>query len=256
MLGGGLMTQIKQNRKPIKLIAIDMDGTLLNDQHEISEENRKAIKQANEQGIHVVISTGRTRLTCGELVDSLSLSSYLITVNGSEIWDGTGKLIERQLLDTEHIEKMWGLKQQYNTNCWAASVGNVWRDEFPEDFSLHEWMKFGFDTKDDKIRETILGELTQNQALEISNSSPTNLEINAAGVNKARAIEKVCERIGITMDEVLALGDSLNDLAMIKEAGCGVAMGNAQSLVKESADWVTATNLEDGVAKAIRKWAL
>ncbi|UCZ55295.1 Cof-type HAD-IIB family hydrolase [Bacillus shivajii] len=240
----------------MKLIAIDMDGTLLNNEHEISDVNRQAIKKAQEKGIYVVISTGRTRMTCGELVNSLSLSSYLITVNGSEIWDKDGSLLERQLLDTKYIKRMWELKQKYNTTCWAATVDSVWREEFPEDFSSHEWMKFGFDIKDDVVRETILDELSQNKALEISNSHPKNLEINAAGVNKARALEKVCERIGITLDHVLAMGDSLNDLAMIKEAGVGVAMGNAQEFVKESADWVTTTNEEDGVAKAIHRWAL
>lgn len=250
------MTQTKQNRKPIKLIAIDMDGTLLNEHHEISDENRKAIKEAQEKGVHVVISTGRTRMTCKELVDSLSLKSYLITVNGSEVWDETGTLIDRQLLDSEYIKHMWGLKQKHEVKCWAASVGNVWREEFPEDFSGHEWMKFGFEIKDDEIRQTIFDELIQNKALEISNSSPINLEINAAGVNKAQALEKVCKRIGIKMDQVLAMGDSLNDLAMIKEAGIGVAMGNAQQYVKDSADWVTTSNLDDGVAKAIREWVL
>jgi phosphoglycolate phosphatase (TIGR01487 family) len=250
------MTQTKQYRKPIKLIAIDMDGTLLNEHHEISDENRKAIKVAQEKGVHVVISTGRTTMTCRELVDSLTLNSYLITVNGSEIWDETGTLIDRQLLGAEYIEHMWGLKQKHEVKCWAASVGNVWREEFPEDFSVHEWMKFGFEINDDKIRKIIFDELIQNQALEVSNSSPINLEINAAGVNKAKALEKVCKRIGIKMEHVLAMGDSLNDLAMIKEAGIGVAMGNAQQYVKDSADWVTTSNLDNGVAKAIREWVL
>ncbi|GAE34840.1 Cof-type HAD-IIB family hydrolase [Halalkalibacter akibai] len=242
--------------KTIKLIAIDMDGTLLNQNHEISIENRKAIKEAEEKGIHVVISTGRTRMTCDKLVNSLGLTSHLITVNGSEIWDENRTLIERQLLDLEHIEQMWGLKQKHNTTCWDATVNQVLREDFPEELSEHQWMKFGFDIKDDQIRQSILDELSANPALEITNSSPTNLEINAVGVNKAKAIEKVCDRIGITMDNVLAMGDSLNDLAMIKEAGIGVAMGNAQPFVKECANWVTASNVEDGVALAIRRWAL
>jgi phosphoglycolate phosphatase (TIGR01487 family) len=246
---------MKQN-KSIKLIAIDMDGTLLNDQHQISDENRRAIKEAEEQGIHVVISTGRTRMTCDELVNSLELHAHLITVNGSEVWDENRTLVERQLLDIEHIEHMWGLKQKHNTMCWAATVNQVMREDFPEDLSTHEWMKFGFDIRDDEVRKAIYEELNSNSALEVTNSSPTNLEINAAGVNKAKALEKVCQRIGITMDNVLAMGDSLNDLAMIKEAGVGVAMGNAQEIVKESADWVTTSNVENGVALAIRKWAL
>ncbi|WP_202081647.1 Cof-type HAD-IIB family hydrolase [Caldalkalibacillus salinus] len=246
----------QESKNDIKLIAIDMDGTLLNEKHEISDENRKAIQEAQDRGIHVVISTGRSKLTCADLVDSLSLKSYLVTVNGSEIWNESGELVERQLLNIDHVHEMWDLKQKHKTNCWATTVDNVYRDQFPEDLTEHEWMKFGFDVEDDEVRQIIFDQLSQNEDLEITNSSLQNLEINAAGVNKARAIEKVCDKLGITMENVLAMGDSLNDLAMIKEAGIGVAMGNAQEKVKEEADWVTASHIEHGVAKAIRHWAL
>ncbi|MBP3951013.1 HAD family phosphatase [Bacillus sp. YZJH907-2] len=240
----------------MQLIAIDMDGTLLDHEHKISIENRKAIKAAQDKGIHVVISTGRTRMTLDDLIESLSLDSYLITVNGSEIWDASRQLVDRQILSTDLVEYMWELKQKHQTECWAASVGNVWRETFPEDFTSHEWMKFGFNIEDDQLRQIILEELSENQLLEVTNSSLTNLEVNAGGVNKARAIEKVCGLLGLTMNQVMALGDSLNDLAMIKEAGIGVAMGNAQPIVKEAADWVTVTNEESGVAEAIKKWCL
>lgn len=245
-----------KNHNNIQLIAIDMDGTLLDHEHKISNENRKAIKAAQDEGIHVVISTGRTRMTLDDLIESLSLNSYLITVNGSEIWDASRQLVDRQILSTDLVEYMWELKQKHQTECWAASVGNVWRETFPEDFSTHEWMKFGFNIEDDELRQIILEELSENQLLEVTNSSLTNLEVNAVGVNKARAIEKVCGLLGLTMNQVMALGDSLNDLAMIKEAGIGVAMGNAQPIVKEAADWVTVTNEESGVAEAIKKWCL
>ncbi|WP_246879915.1 Cof-type HAD-IIB family hydrolase [Bacillus suaedae] len=248
------MTNI--NHENIQLIAIDMDGTLLDHEHKISIENRKAIKAAQDKGIHVVISTGRTRMTLDDLIESLSLDSYLITVNGSEIWDASRQLVDRQILSTDLVEYMWELKQKHQTECWAASVGNVWRETFPEDFTSHEWMKFGFNIEDDQLRQIILEELSENQLLEVTNSSLTNLEVNAGGVNKARAIEKVCGLLGLTMNQVMALGDSLNDLAMIKEAGIGVAMGNAQPIVKEAADWVTVTNEESGVAEAIKKWCL
>lgn len=248
------MTNI--NHKNIQLIAIDMDGTLLDREHKISNENRKAIKAAQDNGIHVVISTGRTRMTLDDLIESLSLDSYLITVNGSEIWDASRQLVDRQILSTDLVEYMWELKQKHQTECWAASVGNVWRETFPKDFSSHEWMKFGFNIEDDQLRQIILEELSKNQLLEVTNSSLTNLEVNAVGVNKARAIEKVCDLLGLTMNQVMALGDSLNDLAMIKEAGIGVAMGNAQPIVKQAADWVTVTNEESGVAEAIKKWCL
>jgi phosphoglycolate phosphatase (TIGR01487 family) len=243
-------------KKEFKLIALDMDGTLLNNQQEISEENRAAIAKAQEQGVHVVLSTGRSLLTCREYAQSLQLSSYLITVNGSEIWDESGQLVERKLIDASHIEKMWNLTQDHKLNFWAVTTDKVWRDEFPEDIASQEWMKFGYDIPDDALREEVLKQIAGISDFEISNSSLTNLEINALGINKAKGIMTVCDRLGISMDEVLAMGDSLNDMAMIEAAGCGIAMGNAQEAVKEAADWVTDTNVNSGVAKAISHWVL
>ncbi|MGM0862220.1 MAG: phosphoglycolate phosphatase [Bacillota bacterium] len=247
---------IQREEVDIKLIAIDMDGTLLNDEQLISEGNRQAIREAEDKGVYVVISTGRTLMTCRELAESLKLSSYLITANGSEIWDSEFNLVERQLLHTEHIQMMWDLKNKHNTNFWASTVDKVWRGEFPETITDHEWLKFGFDIEDDDIRNEVLTELKKNKELEITNSSPTNIEVNALGINKAAALAKVSEKLGFTMENVMAMGDSLNDIAMIEKAGVGIAMGNAQDIVKETADWVTDTNIEDGVAKAIRHWVL
>ncbi|WP_343311393.1 Cof-type HAD-IIB family hydrolase [Bacillus atrophaeus] len=247
---------IQREEVDIKLIAIDMDGTLLNDEQLISEGNRQAIREAEDKGVYVVISTGRTLMTCRELAESLKLSSYLITANGSEIWDSEFNLVERQLLHTDHIQMMWDLKNKHNTNFWASTVDKVWRGEFPETITDHEWLKFGFDIEDDDIRNEVLKELKKNKELEITNSSPTNIEVNALGINKAAALAKVSEKLDFTMENVMAMGDSLNDIAMIEKAGVGIAMGNAQDIVKETADWVTDTNIEDGVAKAIRHWVL
>ncbi|WP_268877741.1 Cof-type HAD-IIB family hydrolase [Priestia abyssalis] len=245
--------KIKTN---FKLIALDMDGTLLNEEGKISKENRQAIEEAQAKGVHVVLSTGRSIMTCREFAESLKLSSYLVTVNGSEIWDCAGNLLERTILDASHIEMMWELRNIHNARFWAVTSDKVWREEFPEDISSHQWLKFGFDFDEDEVREAVLAELLKNEELEITNSSPTNIEVNAIGINKARALLTVCDKLGISMDEVIAMGDSLNDIAMIKEAGCGVAMGNAQPIVKETADWITGTNAEDGVAQAIRHWVL
>ncbi|MDQ0207150.1 Cof-type HAD-IIB family hydrolase [Alkalicoccobacillus murimartini] len=243
-------------KKEIKLVALDIDGTLLDSKHELSEENMKAIAEAQAQGVYVVLSTGRSLMTCSEYAKTLNLGSYLVTVNGSEIWDTEGKLVERNKLESHLVQKMWDLSNEHGTHAWATAVGEVWRNEMPEDIHATEWLKFGFDVQDDVIRHAIQKELESHAELEISNSSPTNLEINAAGINKARGLEKVCGYLGLTMDQVMSVGDSLNDLAMIKEAGIGVAMGNAQDFVKDHADWITLTNDEAGVASAIRKWVL
>ncbi|MEH7073217.1 Cof-type HAD-IIB family hydrolase [Neobacillus drentensis] len=240
----------------IKLVALDMDGTLLNKQGQVSEANRHAIQAAKDKGIIVVLSTGRSLTTSREHADSLELNSYLVTVNGSEIWDENRELVQRNLVKSEHIEWMWELSQQHNTQFWAISTERNFHNEMPEDIHRLEWMKFGFNIDDDNTRAIIMKELQDKGEFELSNSTLKNIEVNLAGINKAKGLELVCSRLGLEMKDVMAVGDSLNDLAMIKAAGMGVAMGNAQDLVKESADWVTATNEEDGVAKAIDKWVL
>ncbi len=245
------------NRQDIKLIALDMDGTLLNDAGEVSQENRDTIKEAQNSGIHVIVSTGRSLLTCIDYVKALELSSYLITGNGSEIWDQNGELVERTAVDPGHIQWLTDLARKYQTKTWAAATNRVWKREMPDDIEKHTWLKFGFEIQEDDIRNTILGHLhARGQFFEISNSSPINIEVNARGVNKARGIDRVCSRLGLSMSQVMAIGDSLNDMSMIKAAGLGVAMGNAQEIVKDSANWVTFSNNDNGVAHAIEKWVL
>lgn len=240
----------------IKLIALDMDGTLLNNKGEIPEENKQAIKEAQEQGIHVVLSTGRSLANCREHAESLLLKTFLVTVNGSEIWDTQGNLIDRNLVDVEHIQWLWELSQQHKAKIWANSCGKLWDNKMPEEIATLEWLKFGFHIEDQELRAKILNELQEKNIFEVTNSSPVNIEVNALGVNKARGLKTVCEKLQLDMSEVMAVGDSLNDMSMVTEAGWGVAMGNAQEVLKEAADAVTKTNEENGVAYAIRKWAL
>ncbi len=245
------------NKKEIKLVALDMDGTLLNDRDEISIGNREAIREAQKNGVHIVCCTGRSLITSREYVKNLELSSYHVTVNGSEVWDENGDLVQRQIVPTEHIQWMFGLAKEHQTKFWATATDRVWRREMPEDIENHTWLKFGYEIPEDAVRNVILENLRgRGHYFEISNSSPINIEVNSSGVNKAKGIEMVCKRLGLSMDQVMAVGDSLNDMSMIQAAGIGVAMGNAQESVKLAADWVTATNNEDGVAKAIQNWVL
>ncbi|MFB4213655.1 Cof-type HAD-IIB family hydrolase [Shouchella sp. JSM 1781072] len=245
-----------EERPEIKLIALDMDGTLLNDNHEISPGNREAIIEARELNVPVMIATGRTRATCGSYAQSLGLQTFLVTANGGEIYNKDGDLIHATHLHEDAVNHVYELRERYGAHVWAASSNGLFRGDLPEDRHNYQWLKFGFDTTDDGVRKEIVAELTERGLTEITNSSPTNIEVNAIGINKASAIKLVCDELGIDMQHVMAVGDSLNDIAMIQEAGLGVAMGNAQDLVKRKADWITATNVNDGVAAAIHRWVV
>lgn len=248
------MTEIN---KDIKLIALDMDGTLLTSGNEITDRTREVISQAMEQGVQVVLSTGRSLGTSYAYATSLNLTSYLVTANGGEIWTMDKKLLERHLLEPKMVEKMWGIASHLGANTWMITTEYIYRDgDLPDDFYAHEWLKFGCGSTDTDKLDQIIEEFSYHKELELTNSMPTNIEVNPAGVHKASALEKVCSKLGITMDNVMAAGDSLNDIKMIQQAGLGVAMGNAQEAIKQVADAETDINDNDGVAKAIEKFVL
>ncbi|MFC0214033.1 Cof-type HAD-IIB family hydrolase [Paenibacillus chartarius] len=240
-----------------KLVALDMDGTLLNEEKHISAENREAIFAALNAGVTVMMSTGRGVQSASPYVRELGLQTPIVAVNGSEVWKNPDELLHRELMPVATIKELHRIAVENDTWYWAYAVEGIfnkdgWTDA-PDD--IH-WLKFGYYTEDEEKLAAIRRTVDSWGTLEITNSHPCNIELNPLGVSKASGLRRVCDMLGITMDEVIAMGDSFNDLAMIKEAGLGVAMGNAQDGVKAAADVVTVTNEEHGVAKIISEYVL
>lgn len=244
------------NNKDIKLIALDMDETLLTSEKEVSQPTKDKVTEALTKGAHVVLSTGRWIDTCHPFAKSLNLTSYLITVNGGEIWTVDKELKEQHLFDASLIENIWELGAADDMDTWMVSTENIWYNSRPDYFHHHEWLKIGFASANKERLDQLVEELSHHKELELTNSMRNNVEINPAGVNKASALEKVCDWLGITMDQVMAAGDSLNDMKMIEQAGIGVAMKNGQEAIKNVADYVTESNNQDGVASAIQRFVL
>lgn len=241
-----------------KLIALDMDGTLLNDRSEISEENATWIHKALDAGVTVIFSTGRGFRSALPFAEQLELTTPMVTINGGEIWHKPHVLHKRTYLADTIVGKLRELAHTHDAWYWAYAVEDIYNSERwlakDEQISDKHWLKFGFDTPDDAARAAILSEIESWGGLEITNSSTTNLEINPEGVSKANGVREVCGLLGIEMSEVIAVGDSLNDLAVIQEAGLGIAMGNAQDSIKEAADAVTVSNNEDAIARVIQEY--
>jgi phosphoglycolate phosphatase (TIGR01487 family) len=236
-----------------KLLALDMDGTLLTDNHEISLETTKWIHKAMQEGIHVCLSTGRAASSALPYGQELGLETPMVTVNGGEVWKSPRELWRRHLLDKEMIRQMKAIADETDSWFWAYTTKGLFNTEkWPDSLEGFEWLKFGYNTGNDELRHEILIKLQNLGGLEITNSSPTNLEINPQGISKESGVKEVCGLLGITMEEVVAVGDSLNDLAVIQAVGLGVAMGNAQQTVKEAADLVVASNNDDGIVEVIR----
>ncbi|WP_042165443.1 Cof-type HAD-IIB family hydrolase [Paenibacillus gorillae] len=244
-----------------KLVALDMDGTLLNEQSEISKENAEWIQRALDAGITVSFSTGRGFRSALPFAEQLKLETPMITVNGSEVWSRPHVLHKRTLLGPGYVRRLHELAMKHTgTWFWAYTTDEVYNlekwIEAGTEIEDYHWLKFGYYTEDAPVRQRIYDEVAEWGALEITNSSPCNWEMNAQGITKASAIRELCKVMGIDMSQVVAVGDSLNDIAAIREAGLGVAMGNAQDAVKEAADAVTLSNNEHGIAEVLKRYVL
>ncbi|MDP5272559.1 Cof-type HAD-IIB family hydrolase [Chengkuizengella axinellae] len=239
-----------------KLIALDMDGTVLNEKDKISSANQAAIRKAIEHKVLVCFATGRVYQDIEPFLQELNLDTPIIASNGGEVWKNPNEVYQRHCIDEKIIKELREIAI-YN-NCWfkgRAVEGVFSREQWIEDdISANQWLSFVFFTDEDNKRKQIFEKINAWGTLEITNSHPYNLEINPRGISKASGIREICKWKNFEMSEVIAMGDSLNDLAMICEAGLGVAMGNAQDEVKQKADIVTLTNDEDGVAKIIENY--
>ncbi|MFC5528580.1 HAD family hydrolase [Cohnella yongneupensis] len=240
-----------------KLLALDLDGTLLNDRSEISETNAEWVRKAAEAGITVCVSTGRGFVSALPFAEQLGLQTPMITVNGGEIWTKPHAIHRRTLLAADKVMKLHAIAERHDAWFWAYTTEEIYNKErWVDDTPARHWLKFGYYTEDLAMLGSIREQVEKIEGLELSNSSPFNIEINPEGVSKATALMEVCRMRGFDMSEVVAVGDSLNDIAAIREAGLGIAMGNAQDEVKAAADVVTGHHQDDGVAQAIRQYVL
>jgi HAD superfamily hydrolase (TIGR01484 family) len=242
-----------------KLIALDMDGTLLDEKQQISAENREAILAAGKAGATVMFSTGRGYTSALPYAEDLGLTSPMVLVNGSEIWRTPNEIWKRTLLAADLVSEMRAVAERFDSWWWAYSTEGIFNKEKPytmADVNSIQWLKFGYYTEDVKALPQIRSILEGWDTLQITNSHPCNIELNPKGISKGSGILEVCKLLGIDISQAIAMGDSENDISMIREAGLGVAMGNAQEGVKRIADLTTVTNEEHAVAKIINEYIL
>ena len=267
----------------IKLVAIDLDGTLLNSQKEISLRNKQALMAAKQAGVKVVICTGRPLAAIGPYLEELGLQEegdYSITFNGGLVQkNDTGAIIEKTLMPLEAIHELYQLATTLNMPFDVLSDEVVMKlpsaPNYPSIYSsLNKLLTFESYKLEEltpnriynkvvvAIDEAYLNERIKEipasfyERFEIIKTRNNLLEFMPKGITKAYGISLLAKDLGIRAEEIMTLGDEENDLPMIEYAGLGVAMANAIPLVKEAADVVTDTNDQDGVAKAVEKYIL
>lgn len=230
-----------RNGTMIKVIASDMDGTLLGDSHRLDEETFEVIEQAQKRGIRFMLATGRNyegamhamgelgqRLTCDYLVGS-----------GAEVRNPKREVVSRKEMDKTLCKDVYEILQRYPVSVIFCTDSKDYQVGTPEDVEmLGELQK----------------ELEADDRIAVASSFSTNLEITDVRAQKGPVLKEYIESLGYTMEEVMVFGDSLNDFSMLEmDFGATVAMENADPEVKAVAKYVTKSNTEHGVAYVIEK---
>lgn len=267
----------------IKLLALDLDGTLLDSQKQISPRNKEAIKQAEEKGVKVVLTTGRPLAGIRTYLEALALNDpgdYAVTYNGGLVQENdTGRILSRTTLTLEEIQQAYAIFQKAALPLSVLSMDLVLDLPAP----LGKESLYGQNAPYLKHKKCLLSDLSETgvynkmvasftqsyldeqirklpktlwETFEVFKSQATLLEVLPKGVTKARGLKELGKILAIDASEMMAIGDEENDLSLIRYAGIGVAMENATAPVKAAANEHTTANDADGVARAIEKFIL
>jgi Cof subfamily protein (haloacid dehalogenase superfamily) len=282
----------------MKLIATDLDGTLLNEEHEVSKENIKAIQRAQEQGIEVIVATGRTYFDAVSICKKFGLNTYLISYNGAAIHDKIGQKISSLTMGRDDVRYMvnWLEERDYyyevstNKKIYISShakeilhreaqrlkgtafeVDSTYFEEIVEQIfsqsgmtpvknyeeamdaeeALYKVFCFSFD---DKKRQIAIDNFAGMKQFLMTSSMTNNFELGNKDASKGNALKIVADRLGISLDKAMAIGDNYNDVSMMEIVGFSVAMGTAKEDIKKLCSFVTYGNDKHGVAHAIEKF--
>jgi len=262
-----------------KLAVFDLDGTLLNSNHKISEDTFDAICKLKDNGIKIVLATGRPNTAVKSLVNQLNIDDYIITCNGSVIGHPYKKEhLYQDIMPSADVLKILNMCESNNIQYLAYSIDGIISKEndrlmFLKKHNklLKEDEKANFILSDDVeaiaynigINKILIIENDEEEykklqnviksikSVQITQSSDTFLDIGPANNSKGIALKKLCNYLDIKLEEVIAFGDQYNDISMLEIVGFSVAMGNAKEDVKKITDYITKTNDDEGIAYVI-----
>ena len=260
-----------------RLLVLDLDGTLTNSKKEISPRNRQTLLRLQQEGVRLVLASGRPTYGIAPLADALQMKEhggFILSYNGGEIIEwGIGRLLYKNLLpddvlpvlytaavrngqailtyDNEYIltespDNEYVRKEAFLNKMKIRAV-----DDFLEAAPLPLPKCLIVGDPDRLIRTEAELSLRLQGQISVYRSEPYFLELVPMGIDKAHSLSVLLDKLGLTRETMVAIGDGYNDLSMIRFAGLGIAMANAQEPVKQAADYITLSNDEDGVAAAI-----
>lgn len=269
-----------------KLISADLDGTLLDNDKNLSAFNKKALERAAAAGAEIVIATGRPFAGIPRALLEMPLFRYFILLNGAKVYDRKlDRALYRAEIPVETAVRIFDMADDARAmvSCFQNDVGLTERKYFDAiDCYIHDppsnKLIRSLRIPVDNLRDYVLSRggtvqkiqfffqnLSRREKLKLlidrnfpqlaaSVSMPENLEINHCDATKGKALKALCGELLINMEETAAFGDGTNDISMLKDAGIGVAMANADPSVLECADMMTSAGCEDGVGKTLDMW--
>ena len=262
-----------------KLLALDIDGTLTNSQKQISPKTRQALMEAQQKGLRLILASGRPTDGVRPLARQLEMDKYggfILSYNGARVIDlSNEQVVYEKTLAPEIIPVIGELAHKYKIGVLTYVDGAV-ITETPEDPYIQlearinglplkgvENFAKAVIEKEPKCLMTgdgeYMGKIEPEIAAALGNLSVYRseayfIEIMPENIDKAVSLEKLCEYVGVTREQLAACGDGYNDMPMIRYAGLGIAMANAKEPVREAADVITLSNDEDGIAAALEKY--
>ena len=280
--------------EPIRIVALDLDGTLLDSEKRLSEANRAALARAAEKGVEIVPTTGRFFGMMPPAVRDLPFVRYAITINGAQVYDretdtaivrdeipldmalGVMEVLDRYDVIYDCYRQNWGWKTaalqekaaDYATNEHYLRMVREFRKPVPElkahlretaaNGDVQKIMLFAANRERSAAIDRLRGLSDEIAArfpeIKVTASTWNNLELNIRTAHKGNALRRFAEHLGLTLENCMAFGDGMNDFTMVEAAGLGIAMANAEPEVKRVAKDMVPSNDEDGVARGIEKW--
>lgn len=265
-----------------KVLVLDLDGTLTNSKKELTDRTKEVLLKAQDQGVKVVLASGRPTHGIVDLAEELKLPEYggfILSFNGGDIINcATNQSIFQKTIPEDLISSLVNMAKKHKVDILSYEGDNIITNNPDNIYTQKE----GFINKMDIVQvddlsthinfpvnkmmmladgdylaqvEKIVQEETKD-LLSVYRSEVFFLEIMPMNIDKAQSLAKLLEYLELTPKDMMACGDGFNDLSMIEYAGLGVAMANAQPVVKEAADIITLSNDEDGVAVAVEQYIL
>ena len=281
------MTPMK-NTADIRLVALDLDGTLLDSEKRLSPRNRAALEDAAGRGAWIVPTTGRFFDGMPQEVRDLPFVRYAVTINGASVFDRVeNRTVSSSTIPLETSLRIFAALSRFDvaSECymddwgWNSEATAAKAAEYAPDAHYAEMIrglrthvpdlvahlrKTGHDiqkilafAKDPSLYEAVAAAVAEAAPDVIATASnPRLFEFNSAGAHKGAALVRLAAHLGFGMENVMSFGDGLNDLTMVRDAGVGVAMANAVPEVLAAARETTLSNDEDGVAAALERHGL